>query len=456
MKKYFYLKNGQQVGPFSYDELWNQKIAPNTKVWCEGMPEWKNANTIHEFANWFPQQAIAQKRPQQPIRKPQQSARPIQRKPVKRKKSYRGIIGVAVFLISVVFILYLYNQKSSDPSDTSKQKVAVNSKSKSGTKKSIQKSIEVIAPEFSSDDNFTIENYPLHPEQMGNRIAEFLGTARKSTSQAKLLYFHPDTEESFQYIIDTYSEKAIKLFLQGPVPLIKYQSLTSALVIFYNPWNDLVMLTDWQLAEGQIFITDIELVTTDFLKYDGLNIMEGTPLWARDLEALPIDALSNSVEQRAELFDRLWGEPTGTGNWRKVLTSLSSPVYLINNQAEVAFRLRDQYLGMQYLMKANEMNDLRKLFTSDMKNLHSKNKLEKLLNAGPNTPDIVRENFSLYPPEIWKLASFQIVRNVPEGAFVFVTTPKLTKTFLSFYYKRDSENKLFLNRMDWCTFDNEL
>jgi hypothetical protein len=121
VKKYFYLKNGQQVGPFSYDELWNQKIAPNTKVWCEGMPEWKNANTIHEFANWFPPQPVAQKRPQQPIRKPQQSARPIRRIPVKQKKSYRGIIGVAVFVISVVFILFLVNQKSNDLSNTSKK-----------------------------------------------------------------------------------------------------------------------------------------------------------------------------------------------------------------------------------------------------------------------------------------------------------------------------------------------
>ncbi len=162
------------------------------------------------------------------------------------------------------------------------------------------------------------------------------------------------------------------------------------------------------------------------------------------------------MEERMELFDQLWSKQLGTDNWRKILYSLSSPVALVLNQSDVAMRLSNQYLNLQYLLKDKEMSILRKPFTKAMKKLHTENKIAELLNEGPNTPDIVKENFSLFPAETWKQATFQTIQKVPEGAFVFVTTPKLTKTFLSFYYKFNSENELLLNRIDWCTFDNEL
>ncbi len=456
MKKYFYLKNEQQIGPFSYDELWNQKISPKTMVWYEGMKEWQQARTIPEFANWFPKQPAAQKRPQQKIRKPHQPSRPVRNQPVKRKKSYRGIIGLVVFLAGIAAIYYFWSQGNSGKQSGTEQHVAAKKKSSSKTRKGNNETVDIQIPGIAASDNFTKENFPLHPQQLGNQISGFIGTALKSYSDAKLLYMHPDAEEKFQYILDTYSEIAISVFFQGLVPVIKYQSFTSALVLFYNPWNDLVMLTEWQLVQGEMFIHDIELVTADFLEYDGQSITQVYPLWARSPEILPIEALSNSMEERMELFDQLWSKQLGTDNWRKILYSLSSPVALVLNQSDVAMRLSNQYLNLQYLLKDKEMSILRKPFTKAMKKLHTENKIAELLNEGPNTPDIVKENFSLFPAETWKQATFQTIQKVPEGAFVFVTTPKLTKTFLSFYYKFNSENELLLNRIDWCTFDNEL
>lgn len=119
------MKNGQQQGPFSYDELWNQKISANTLVWFEGMPGWKEASTIPEFANWFPQQLVAQKRPQHSSRKPLQPVRSLRNQRVKQKKTNRGIIGISIFLVAIVLIVYLYTHKSTDSSNTSNPKVAL-------------------------------------------------------------------------------------------------------------------------------------------------------------------------------------------------------------------------------------------------------------------------------------------------------------------------------------------
>lgn len=443
MKKYFYLKNGQQIGPFTYDELWNQKISPNTMVWFEGMKDWQKAHSFPEFVNWFPKRAAVQRKRPQQTRKPQQPARQIQRRPAP-KKSYRGIIGIGVFLVGVIAIFYFWTQGNTPSSTNSAQS------------KSAKQKVDFETPALQAAAQFTKENYPLHPQQIGERIADFMGSTRTSFSDAKLLYMHPDAEEKFQYITDTYSEFALKVFFQGPIPVIKYQSFTSALVLFYNPWNDLVLITDWQLVEGHLFIHDIELVTADLLAYDGLNIPDVDPLWARDPSILPIEALTNAMETRVNRFNKLWETQTGTGNWRQVLTSLLSPAILIDNQAIVALRLRNHYAGMQHFTKGDDFAKLRNPFVRDLKNLHAKENLATLLEQGPQTPDVVWENFAIYPPEIWKYASFQSLIKVPEGAFIFVTTPKLTKTFLSFYYKFDDKNDLILSRIDWCTFDNEL
>ena len=54
MKNYYIVKNETSVGPFSLDQLRNQGILPNTKVWCEGMPDWVEARMLPELIPLFP------------------------------------------------------------------------------------------------------------------------------------------------------------------------------------------------------------------------------------------------------------------------------------------------------------------------------------------------------------------------------------------------------------------
>lgn len=452
MKKYFYLKNGQQIGPFSYDELWQQKISADTMVWCEGMQNWQRAASIQEFGNWFAQKQPAQ--PRQQVKRPQvqQRTQQVQRPaPVKKRKSYRGMIGVAIFLIGCA-VIYWYWAESTGNTRAQIDKVVT----KSRASKSKSKNLAVSIPELGDENKYTRENFPLNPTGFGNEIGLFLGSIRTSVSEAKLNFMDPLAEERYDYIEDTYTKTALQIFFQGVVPSVYYQSVTSALVVFYNPWNDLVFITDWHLIEGQLIIIDMELVSADYLQFDGIGIGQLSPLWARNTEMLPIDALTEQVEERHGLFRAIWGELTGTNTWRKVLYSLSSPEQLLLHQPVVAFRLRDQFLNMQDLIRGKELKVLRDPFVRDMKLLHSADGIEQLLNAGAETPDVVFENMSLYPPETWEKASVQAIQRVPEGAFVFVTSPRLTKTYLSFFYKFGPNENLALNRIDWCTFDNEL
>jgi len=53
MKKYFLLKSGQQVGPFSIDELKAKKIKKTNLVWAEGMADWLKAGEVAELNDLF-------------------------------------------------------------------------------------------------------------------------------------------------------------------------------------------------------------------------------------------------------------------------------------------------------------------------------------------------------------------------------------------------------------------
>lgn len=51
--EWFYIKDGEQVGPFSQEELLNKKnsgeVAPTDMVWREGMAEWQPIQQLTEF-----------------------------------------------------------------------------------------------------------------------------------------------------------------------------------------------------------------------------------------------------------------------------------------------------------------------------------------------------------------------------------------------------------------------
>lgn len=57
MKQFFILKNNQQVGPMTVDQLVQQGLAPNSMVWTEGMASWLPASQVPELAYYFAQPA---------------------------------------------------------------------------------------------------------------------------------------------------------------------------------------------------------------------------------------------------------------------------------------------------------------------------------------------------------------------------------------------------------------
>lgn len=66
--------NDQQQGPFAKEELLSRGLTPQTMVWCQGMPDWMPASSVHDLNDLFarPQQPQYQQPYQQPYQYPQQ------------------------------------------------------------------------------------------------------------------------------------------------------------------------------------------------------------------------------------------------------------------------------------------------------------------------------------------------------------------------------------------------
>lgn len=76
MLQYWINKDGEQTGPFSYDELKQQPIDADTWVWCSGMDDWKKIVDVPELSALAQQPAAAE-----PEAQPTESAEPAAAEP---------------------------------------------------------------------------------------------------------------------------------------------------------------------------------------------------------------------------------------------------------------------------------------------------------------------------------------------------------------------------------------
>lgn len=114
-KDFYLLENGTNKGPFSFDELKQQKIATDTLVWYEGLQDWSMAKNIPELKPLF----VVPPPPPKPTPPPP----PANIQPTKSNKSaFKYILytlgAIVVFVLFIVITISLKNRVST-PTETS-------------------------------------------------------------------------------------------------------------------------------------------------------------------------------------------------------------------------------------------------------------------------------------------------------------------------------------------------
>ena len=49
MAFYYYIKDGQELGPFTIDELKEKRLRKTTLFWTEGLEDWTTGESIQEL-----------------------------------------------------------------------------------------------------------------------------------------------------------------------------------------------------------------------------------------------------------------------------------------------------------------------------------------------------------------------------------------------------------------------
>lgn len=96
MNQYFLARNGQQLGPFSPEELRQHGLRRNDMVWRTGMSDWMQAGSVPELAGLFPQygnQGSYQSNPN-PAPRPNPYA---QQQPIPRRST--GLLIMSIFAL---------------------------------------------------------------------------------------------------------------------------------------------------------------------------------------------------------------------------------------------------------------------------------------------------------------------------------------------------------------------
>lgn len=75
--KFYIAVNGNQAGPYTFDQLRSQNVTPDTLVWFAGQPDWAKASTIPQLQTLFVSQQQPYQQPQQP-QQPQYGQQPQQ------------------------------------------------------------------------------------------------------------------------------------------------------------------------------------------------------------------------------------------------------------------------------------------------------------------------------------------------------------------------------------------
>lgn len=166
MRKYFYYDGVDKIGPFSFEDLKNEIITRETKIWFFGLDDWKKLSEIEEL------QSLAQSIPpsllEAELKKANQQndspkslmQRNIEIKPSKTRKKFT--LGEIIVLTSVCFIIIGYFSFSNQ-----KDKALHNSIAKSAFETDVD--FEFYSDKFYRD----IEVYGLIPKKPKKIIIKF-------------------------------------------------------------------------------------------------------------------------------------------------------------------------------------------------------------------------------------------------------------------------------------------
>lgn len=266
----------------------------------------------------------------------------------------------------------------------------------------------------------------LTPEVLLSAMGDFAETVRRDPQMAGHILMSAEAELIWADVIRLCGP-ALGYFASGAVPMVMWQSASTAMTGLYHPWTDTVLLAQWRAQAGGARIDDMEFLTGDFVRQAGQPPYDVNPLWLVSDASFPPQALRESTRVTSAAFrDTFEGSHEAT--WRHELSALRNAELLTANTALASTRLSGALKSMaDFVKKAENRPFLTKLesVVSRLRDGRGHHVLSELSEISPMSREFIEKSSAPF----WDRVRIMGVRHHRDRAVVFLNTPGVPWVF---------------------------
>ncbi|MFZ5807324.1 MAG: hypothetical protein ACOY3I_08985 [Verrucomicrobiota bacterium] len=237
----------------------------------------------------------------------------------------------------------------------------------------------------------------------------------------------------------TPSDKAWAYFFDTSLYYAKFLNAQTAVVIHYNVWSDVALITEWKKSKGGIKISDAELLMGDFIRNKGKPPFDPDPLWLRS--SMPASATPPfSTASTLKAFEANFSETTPK-SWRTMLPNVENAQAMQANHQTVGWMFERNMDTLSQLVNNKDIAKLHAETLNVFKKL-AQGDAEGILKIAKATPPESAQALRMIPTQ-WskaKVVAFMQKRDEQKKNhwFILCSLPGSPELLMSLWFKDEA------------------
>ncbi|MBN2513589.1 MAG: hypothetical protein JXB18_11685 [Sedimentisphaerales bacterium] len=245
-------------------------------------------------------------------------------------------------------------------------------------------------------------------------------------------------------------------FFETSVFSMSFITSSTALAVFYHPWSDVALITEWTRSKTGNSITDAELLMGDTLRNQGNPPYDIEPHWLRS-PVPPYLAASLSSAQTIQDFRRIFSPQSSNfkKGWRSVMTNSK---LLKSNYLGAGFMFEHNLAGLLKFQNDADFAAVRQQSNDILAKLQ-RGLADEVLAVAVETRPESQEAIKQYAAQLGQARAITCIRKrddqKKEHLFVIYSIPGRPECLMSLWFKpEDAALQYTLKRIDLVDQNN--
>lgn len=284
--------------------------------------------------------------------------------------------------------------------------------------------------------------------QLIDQVMAFRQQARTQPEEAFTAYAGKNAQKLFGPLgrtlcPSTDPSKGWAYFFETSVFSMSFITSSTALAVFYHPWSDVALITEWTRSKTGNSITDAELLMGDTLRNQGNPPYDIEPHWLRS-PVPPYLAASLSSAQTIQDFRRIFSPESSNfkKGWRSVMTN---PKLVKSNYLGLGYMFERNLAGLLKFENDSSLAAARQQSNDILAKLQM-GLADEVLAIAPETRPESREVIKPYAAQLGQARAITCIvkrdDQKKEHLFVIYSIPGKPESLMSFWFKADDASSL--------------